>query len=121
MVRSSLVLSAALVVLPFAATAQQKPQYPDYPSETPAHLEPAPGTFDYTRREVMIPMRDGVKLHTVVLAPKGAAHAPMLLTRTPYDANALTHHYAYAEAGGVASAYLGPNLYGYDNATDVIV
>ncbi len=34
----------------------------------------------------MIPMRDGVKLHTVVLVPKGAQGAPMLLTRTPYDA-----------------------------------
>ena len=37
----------------------------------------------------------------------------MLLTRTPYDADKLTSH--------VASAHLGPNLYGYDNATDVIV
>ncbi len=79
----------------------------------PAHLEPATGSFDFTRREAMIPMRDGVKLHTVILVPKGASHAPMLLTRTPYDASAMTGH--------VASAHLGPNLYGYDNATDVIV
>jgi predicted acyl esterase len=35
----------------------------------------------------MIPMRDGVKLHTVILVPKGAHGAPILLTRTPYDAN----------------------------------
>jgi len=35
---------------------------------------------------VMIPMRDGVKLHTVIVIPKGAAHAPILLTRTPYNA-----------------------------------
>jgi predicted acyl esterase len=34
----------------------------------------------------MIPMRDGVKLHTVILVPKGAKGAPILLTRTPYDA-----------------------------------
>jgi predicted acyl esterase len=34
----------------------------------------------------MIPMRDGVKLYTVIVVPKGAAHAPMLLTRTPYNA-----------------------------------
>ena len=31
-------------------------------------------------------MRDGVKLHTLVLIPRGAARAPMLLTRTPYGA-----------------------------------
>ncbi len=36
----------------------------------------------------MIPMRDGVKLHTVILVPKGAKGAPILLTRTPYNATA---------------------------------
>ncbi len=61
----------------------------------------------------MIPMRDGVKLHTVILVPKGATGAPILLTRTPYDANALTTH--------ETSAHLGPSLQGYDNATEVIV
>src|SRR5258708_20707130 len=35
----------------------------------------------------MIPMRDGVKLHTVIVVPKGAKHAPILLTRTPYNAS----------------------------------
>src|SRR2546429_7312435 len=34
------------------------------PSETPAHLKVATATWDYERREVMIPMRDGVRLHT---------------------------------------------------------
>ena len=43
--------------------------------------------YDYVKREVMIPMRDGVKLHTVIVAPKGAKSAPILLTRTPYDAS----------------------------------
>src|SRR5579863_1192927 len=105
-------LVLAIAVLPFAAAAQ-KPQYPNYPSETPAHLEPATDSFDFARREVMIPMRDGVKLHTVILVPKGAAHAPMLLTRTPYDASAMTTN--------THSSHLASNLYGYDNATDVIV
>jgi putative CocE/NonD family hydrolase len=41
---------------------------------------------DYVKREVMIPMRDGVKLYTVIVIPKGAKDAPILLTRTPYDA-----------------------------------
>ena len=61
----------------------------------------------------MIPMRDGVKLHTVILVPKGAKNAPILLTRTPYNATALTSH--------AQSSHLGPILEGYDNATDVIV
>jgi putative CocE/NonD family hydrolase len=88
-------------------------KYPDLPSETPATLETATAGFNYIRREVMIPMRDGVKLHTVILVPKGAKGAPILLTRTPYDADALTTH--------ESSAHLGPSLQGYDNATEVIV
>src|SRR5256884_3624710 len=52
------------------------------PSETPAHLKVATATWDYERREVMIPMRDGVRLHTVILVPKGAKNAPILLTRS---------------------------------------
>ena len=83
------------------------------PSETPPQFKPVASGFDYVRRDVMIPMRDGVKLHTVILVPKGAKGAGMLLTRTPYDATALTTH--------TNSAHLGPNLQGYDNATDVIV
>ena len=45
------------------------------------------GEQDYVRREVMIPMRDGVKLHTVIVIPKDAKNAPILLTRTPYNAS----------------------------------
>jgi putative CocE/NonD family hydrolase len=41
---------------------------------------------DYIKREAMIPMRDGVKLYTVIVVPKGAKDAPILLTRTPYNA-----------------------------------
>jgi uncharacterized protein len=82
------------------------------PSEMPGQFKPSTGTFDYTKREVMIPMRDGVKLHTVIIIPKGAKHAPILLTRTPYEASALTSH--------AQSAHLGPILQGYDNVTDVI-
>ncbi len=32
-------------------------------------------------------MRDGVKLFTVIIVPKGATNAPILLTRTPYNAS----------------------------------
>src|SRR5690348_9253390 len=43
--------------------------------------------FDFVKREVMIPMRDGVKLYTVLLIPKSARNAPIVLTRTPYNAS----------------------------------
>jgi uncharacterized protein len=56
-------------------------------SETPASFNPRVDSFDYVKREVKIPMRDGVKLLTLILIPRGAAHAPMLLTRTPYGAS----------------------------------
>src|SRR5207249_1523325 len=96
-----------------AQTPAPTPRYPSYPSETPDKLVPAADRWDYVKRDVMIPMRDGVKLHTVILIPKGARGAPILLTRTPYDARALTSH--------AQSAHLGPILNGYDNATEVIV
>jgi hypothetical protein len=81
-------------------------------SETPQKFEPTNDGFDHLRREVMIPMRDGVRLHTVILVPKGAKNAPILLTRTPYDASGMTSK---------GSAHLAANLEGYDNATDVII
>ncbi len=112
---------ALLIAAPAAAetedSAGDAPQtpvsYPGLASETPVSFEPVVENFDHTRREVMIEMRDGVKLHTVILVPKAAENAPMLLTRTPYDATALTSH--------AQSTHLGPVLTGYDNATDVVV
>src|SRR5712691_9822174 len=101
-----LLLPPVLVTQLFIARAVAQ----DLPSETPAKLVPTNDGFDYVRRDVMIPMRDGVKLHTVILVPRGAKGAPILLTRTPYDATALTSH--------SESSHLGPILTGYDNATD---
>jgi uncharacterized protein len=95
------------------SAAQAPTQYPDFPSETPAKFQPVTDSFEYVKRDLMIPMRDGVKLHTVIIFPKGAKSAPILLTRTPYNATALTSH-----ADG---PHLGPILNGYDNATEVIV
>src|SRR6266853_471739 len=114
----ALTLFAPLVgVLLFAEPIAAQAPAPSTPAtlanETPAQITPVTDSFDYTRRDVMIPMRDAVKLHTVILVPKGAKSAPILLTRTPYDATDLTSH--------AASAHLGPILSGYDNATEVIV
>jgi putative CocE/NonD family hydrolase len=42
----------------------------------------------YVKKTYMIPMRDGVKLFTVVLLPVNFAHAvPILIERTPYGAD----------------------------------
>ena len=42
----------------------------------------------YNRQEVMITMRDGIKLHTVLFIPKNKTGAlPFLLERTPYGIN----------------------------------
>ena len=112
--------ATALLAVSAGAFARQDaaPQYPNYPSETPAKFTPVNADADFERRVVMIPMRDGVKLHTVILVPKNlngdhAKKAGIVLTRTPYDADALTTH---AQSGSLAA-----NLEGYDNPADVIV
>src|SRR3977135_2925187 len=107
----ALLCGAVLFIEPANGRAQT------LPNETPDKFTPTNDGFEYMRREVMIPMRDGVKLHTVILVPKGAllnkGNAPILLTRTPYNATELTSH--------AASSHLGPILNGYDNAVEVIV
>src|SRR5262245_22138364 len=99
------------IVAPFGQCIAQT-----LPSETPQQLKPTNDGFEYERRDVMIPMRDGVKLHTVIIVPKTATankKAPILLTRTQYNAIETTSH--------ANSSDLGPNLSGYDNAMDVII
>ena len=86
--RAFVIVAAAMsVILCTPSAPAQAPQslpsssdkYPGLPSEIPANFKPVTSTFDYEKREVMIPMRDGVKLHTVILIPKGAeerSHSP---------------------------------------------
>jgi len=73
---------ALLLLTALSALAQQN----DIPKSFTAPV----AASDYIKREVMIPMRDGVKLHTVVVLPKAAKDAPILLTRTPYNASKRT-------------------------------
>jgi uncharacterized protein len=54
--------------------------------DIPAKFEVAKTIYDFEKREAMIPMRDGVKLFTIIVVPKGATHAPIILDRTPYSA-----------------------------------
>jgi len=106
-------LTLLSLILTFLVLSLEPATAQTLPNERPDNVKPTNYGFDYERREVMIPMRDGVKLHTVILVPRGAKGAPILLTRTPYNATDLTSH--------INSSHLGPSLYGYDNATDVIV
>src|SRR5258708_7810000 len=116
-VRTLTLLAPVLGVLLFAklAVAQAPPSSTaaTLPSETPAKFTPVTDSFDYARREVMIPMRDGVNLHPVILVPKGAKNAHIPLTGTPSDGIDLATH--------APSPHLGPSLHGYDNALEVIL
>ncbi len=82
---ASLRLFTALSSLSCAAAvgrAQTPPLAPDIPPKYAAST----ASYDYEKRVEMIPMRDGVKLHTVIVVPRGARRAPILFTRTPYQA-----------------------------------
>ena len=65
------------------ALAQMPPMTPDIPAKFTTPTVRA----DFDKREVMIRMRDGAKLHTVIVVPKGVQRAPLILTRTPYNAS----------------------------------
>jgi putative CocE/NonD family hydrolase len=86
-----------LVALSFAlslasALAQAASPPPTAPStaapggDIPAEFVKPTRDDDYVKRVEMIPMRDGVRLYTVIVIPKGAKAAPIILTRTPYNA-----------------------------------
>ncbi|MGA0607324.1 CocE/NonD family hydrolase [Phenylobacterium sp. VNQ135] len=103
MLKHALLAAAAalLVVIPASAQSQAgstPPMTPDIPAKFTA---PNLG-YDYERREVMVPMRDGAKLFTVIIIPKGAKDAPILLTRTPYNAKTPSKRFnsPYASATG---------------------
>ena len=78
--RTFVVISAVLCLSPSRIPAQQRgPQ-------TSNASDPGKWIRDhYTKYEFMIPMRDGVRLHTNVYAPKDRSEKyPFLIMRTPY-------------------------------------
>jgi putative CocE/NonD family hydrolase len=88
------VIPAAILAFSLSAFAQESPHPQNQPLPTDIlanGYHPSTADYDYIQREVMIPMRDGVKLHTVMIIPKGAHNAPMILTRTPYNASGRVH------------------------------
>jgi uncharacterized protein len=103
-------LFVGLAIISGISTAAPTAQYP---SETPAKFTPVTDDWDYTRRVADIAMRDGVKLHTVILIPKGAKRAPMLLTRTPYNADEMTARHP--------STHMSMALDGYDHPVETVV
>ena len=120
--RASFVVSLCLIFISYLAPAfaqntQSQPaatsQYPDLPTEIPEKFTQVITTFDYETREVMIPMRDGTKLHAVIVIPKGAKNAPILMTRTPYNADRRVNH---AASPSLARILQGPTV-----PADVIV
>lgn len=73
-----LLLSIAVLLLTFSAAFAQAAQTQE--TELAGYIRE-----NYTKREVMIPMRDGVKLFTAVYEPKDKSEKyPILLNRTPY-------------------------------------
>ncbi|WP_423140911.1 CocE/NonD family hydrolase [Parablastomonas sp. CN1-191] len=86
---TALVLTAATALSAAAqsASVQTVPGPVIKGGDIPAKYTPPTDANDYIVREVMVPMRDGVKLHTVIVIPKGATDAPIVLTRTPYNAS----------------------------------
>ncbi len=108
---SGLSAGVLLALVAGAAAAPTPPMKPDIPAE----FNPPTTAFDYVKRDVMIPMRDGVKLYTVIVMPKGAQHAPIILTRTPYSAASATERtpsphllaeLGTADEGFVAAGYI---------------
>jgi uncharacterized protein len=86
-------LTLLAAVLSFASTfviAQTPPRVTPMTPDVVEKYDQTLPSADYIRREVMIPMRDGVKLFTVVVMKKGVTKAPILLSRTPYNASSST-------------------------------
>ncbi|TCP89828.1 hypothetical protein C8J42_10455 [Sphingomonas sp. PP-CE-1A-559] len=75
-----------LASIALATTAIAQDKIAPVGGDIPAKFVPPTAAQDYVKREVMIPMRDGTKLYTVIVYPKGVANAPIVLTRTPYNA-----------------------------------
>ena len=62
----------------------------------------------YEIREEMVPMRDGVRLYTLIVSPKDAAGPmPVLLMRTPYKADNLVNRKESALAGALGKRFMG--------------
>jgi predicted acyl esterase len=84
--RYELLLAAAVFAIGISAAAGQDIDLAGQGSDVQESFDPSVEAFNFTRREEMIPMRDGMKLFTVIVTPKNIkSPMPIVLTRTPYD------------------------------------
>jgi len=81
--RFGFVLLAALALTAQAQTSP--PPQQELPSDIPPDFKVRELEQGFVQRKEMIPMRDGVKLNTLIVIPKGAKNAPILMDRTPYN------------------------------------
>jgi hypothetical protein len=101
------IVAAVALAAPLAAAADIQPAVRPG-GDIPAHFRPAippvpkggdipkafnapRAEFHYVRREIRIPMRDGVKLYAVLIIPRQAGKFPIVLDRTPYSADKATN------------------------------
>ncbi len=101
MISKRIFLSLFLFIA-FLSCKEEKHQAVKSPETTVAE-----NTFakdNYTKKEVMVSMRDGIKLHTTIYSPKDTSKKyPILMMRTPYSCR------PYGE--GEFKSKLGPNKY----------
>lgn len=77
---------ATLLLLAGAATFPAQSQVaPMAPSDI-TNISPDPALKNWSVRTLQVPMRDGVKLNTMVVLPRGVKNAPIIFARTPYGA-----------------------------------
>src|SRR5271155_5798955 len=87
-VRSALVLTLLCSAAVARAQTTQSAPMKIGDDQMGHEFRPPAVEYNYDRRVVMVPMHDGIKLFTVIFVPKGAHDAPIMLTRTPYNAAA---------------------------------
>lgn len=91
--RTTIALSAAALALCTSSLSAQdgaRAPTPTMMNEQVKEYDWVRPQADFVRRTVMIPMRDGKKLFTVIVHRKGVTNGPILLSRTPYNANRST-------------------------------
>ncbi len=93
LVRTALPVIGALLAASSVA-AQDAGRVTPMTPDVIEHYEQTLPSADFIRREVMIPMRDGTKLYTIIMMKKGTRGAPILLSRSPYDAHGSAHRTA---------------------------
>jgi putative CocE/NonD family hydrolase len=100
---TAVLVTLGLALAPFRMGHVLANPTPPLAPDIPAKFTPPTQAADHERREVMIAMRDGVKLHTVILVPRGAARLPIILTRTPYNASKRTERTVSNRLAGTLS------------------